>query len=50
MERKIDWTSGYVTEVEYTHGYYQELCPSVLRLTCIKARVSLPQRSEVTTA
>ena len=20
MEREIDWTSGYVTEVEYTHG------------------------------
>ncbi len=26
----MDWTAGYVTEIEYTYGYYRELCPGVL--------------------
>lgn len=25
-----DWSSGYVVDVEYTHGFYQELTPSLL--------------------
>ena len=29
MERETDWTSGYVTELEYTYGYYRELCPGL---------------------
>src|SRR3972149_676607 len=31
------WTSGYVSEIDYTHGYYRELCPSVLQLACLHA-------------
>mgnify|MGYP000022017364 CR=1 FL=1 len=26
-----DWTSGYVTEIGYTHGYYAELKPLLMR-------------------
>ncbi len=26
-----DWASGYVTEIEYTHGYYGELKPLAMR-------------------
>ena len=32
MDRETDWTAGYVTEIEYTYGYYRELSPSLLRL------------------
>ena len=30
MDREPDWTAGYVTEIEYTHGYYRELSPALL--------------------
>ncbi|MBV9331234.1 MAG: methyltransferase regulatory domain-containing protein [Alphaproteobacteria bacterium] len=36
----MDWTAGYVTEIEYTYGYYRELCPGVLRLACLSAGVA----------
>jgi SAM-dependent methyltransferase len=42
MDRETSWTSGYVTELEYTYGYYRELSPSLLRLACISAGVTLP--------
>jgi len=31
-----DWTTGYVTEVGYSHGYYRELIAlaSRLRMPC----------------
>ena len=41
----MDWTAGYVTEIEYTYGYYRELCPGLLRLACLSAGVS-PRRSK----
>ncbi|PSO23664.1 class I SAM-dependent methyltransferase [Bradyrhizobium sp. MOS002] len=36
----MDWTAGYVTELEYTYGYYRELCPALLRLACLSAGVA----------
>jgi hypothetical protein len=40
-ERKImNWTAGYVTELEYTYGYYRELCPGLLRLACLSAGIA----------
>jgi hypothetical protein len=36
----MNWTSGYVSEVDYTHGYYRELSPSLLRLACLSAGVA----------
>src|SRR3954469_4796333 len=38
----MDWTAGYVTELEYTYGYYRELCPSRLRLACLSAGIAPP--------
>lgn len=40
----VDWASGYVTDLGYTHGFYRELTPAILRFaalargfeTCIK--------------
>jgi hypothetical protein len=29
------WTSGYVAEIDYTHGYYREMSPSLLRLAML---------------
>jgi SAM-dependent methyltransferase len=38
----MDWTAGYVTEIEYTYGYYRELCPALLRLACLNAGMAPP--------
>ena len=42
MDRETSWTSGYVTELEYTFGYYRELSPGLLRLACISAGITPP--------
>src|ERR1700693_2545593 len=42
MNRETDWTAGYVTDLDYTHGYYRELCPGLLRLACLSAGVAPP--------
>lgn len=38
----MDWTSGYVTDLEYTHGYYRELHPDILKLACLSAGIAPP--------
>jgi len=30
-----DWSQGYVTDVEYTHGFYRELTPAMLRFALL---------------
>lgn len=30
-----DWTSGYVTDVGYTHGFYRELVPNILSFVAL---------------
>ena len=45
MDATTPWTSGYITEVEYTHGYFRELCPGILRLACLAAGVAPPPSS-----
>ena len=42
MDRETSWTAGYVTELEYTYGYYRELCPSLLRLACLSNGIAPP--------
>ncbi|MGI9213234.1 MAG: class I SAM-dependent methyltransferase [Methylococcaceae bacterium] len=37
------WTEGYVTEIDYTHGYYRELSPALLRFACLVRGLSLPE-------
>ena len=34
-----DWTSGYVTEIAYTHGYYSELKPLLMRQALLRQGV-----------
>jgi hypothetical protein len=42
MDHETDWAAGYVTEVEYSHGYYRELAPGLLRLACLVGGVAPP--------
>jgi len=37
-----DWTFGYVTDVAYTYGYYQELNPLRMRMVLLQAGVQAP--------
>ena len=37
-----DWTAGYVTDIDYTYGYYVELNPLRLRLPFLKAGLVPP--------
>jgi SAM-dependent methyltransferase len=36
------WSDGYVTDVKYTFGYYQELNPALMRLACLCHGVAPP--------
>jgi SAM-dependent methyltransferase len=38
----MSWTAGYVTDINYTYGYYRELNPALLRLACINAGYAAP--------
>ncbi|SFD64413.1 Methyltransferase domain-containing protein [Bosea sp. CRIB-10] len=37
-----DWGQGYVTDVDYTHGFYRDLAPGFLRLLCRLQGVAEP--------
>jgi len=41
------WTEGYVTELDYTHGYYRELSPALLRFACLVRGLALPERADL---
>jgi hypothetical protein len=41
----MDWTSGYVTEIDYTHGYYRELAPGLIDYALLIAGYEAPKRS-----
>ena len=38
-----DWTSGYVAEIDYTHGYYTELNPARLKLAFANQGLAFPE-------
>lgn len=38
-----DWTSGYVADIGYTHGYYHELNPLFLRLAFLNQGLVFPE-------
>jgi SAM-dependent methyltransferase len=40
MKESMTWSAGYPTEIEYTYGYYRELCPTYLRLACLSAGIA----------
>lgn len=35
-----NWTAGYVTDIDYSHGYYQELSPNVLSLATLNKGIA----------
>lgn len=37
------WNEGYVTDIDYTHGYYRELSPSLQRFALICAGFAAPE-------
>lgn len=37
-----DWTSGYVADIGYTHGFYNELTPTILSLVALRAGIHAP--------
>jgi hypothetical protein len=38
-----DWTSGYIADIGYTYGYYQELNPLRVRLAFLNAGLAPPE-------
>jgi len=36
------WNEGYIVDIEYTHGFYRELAPSVLSFAALMQGVSAP--------
>ncbi len=38
----MTWSDGYVTDLNYTFGYYPELNPAMLRLACLCHGVAMP--------
>jgi hypothetical protein len=38
-----DWTSGYVADIDYTYGYYQELNPLRARLAFLNNGLVCPE-------
>jgi hypothetical protein len=43
----MDWTSGYVAEIDYTHGYYRELAPGLIDLALLLSGHEPPNRSSM---
>ena len=38
-----DWSSGYVTDVFYTNGYYTQLNPARIRLAFLNRGIAFPK-------
>jgi SAM-dependent methyltransferase len=41
----MDWTSGYVAEIDYTYGYYRELAPSLIDFSLLTSGHLPPRRA-----
>lgn len=42
-----DWSSGYVSEIDYTHGYYSELCPVRAQTAVLTAGYRAPALTRI---
>jgi SAM-dependent methyltransferase len=40
--KQANWTAGYVADIDYTYGYYEELNPARLRLACLSGGFAAP--------
>ncbi|MGI9169775.1 MAG: class I SAM-dependent methyltransferase [Caulobacteraceae bacterium] len=43
----MDWTSGYVAEIDYTHGYYRELAPGLIDFSLMLSGHEPPSRASM---
>ena len=41
----MDWTSGYVAEIDYTHGYYRETAPGLIDFALLLSGHEPPSRA-----
>lgn len=41
-----DWTEGYVTEVDYTYGFYKEMAPAAMRYALLAAGFEAPPEKD----
>jgi hypothetical protein len=41
----MDWTSGYLAEIDYTHGYYRELAPGLMDFALLLSGHEPPKRA-----
>jgi hypothetical protein len=41
----MDWTSGYVAEIDYTYGYYRDLAPGLIDFSLLSSGHLPPRRS-----
>lgn len=41
----MDWTSGYLAEIDYTHGYYRELAPGLMDFALLLSGHEPPSRT-----
>ena len=41
----MDWTSGYLAEIDYTHGYYRELAPGLMDFALLLSGHEPPSRA-----
>ncbi len=42
----MDWTGGYLAEIDYTHGYYRELAPGLIDLALLLSGHEPPGRAK----
>jgi predicted O-methyltransferase YrrM len=38
-----DWSAGYVADIDYTHGYYEELNPLRIKMAFLNAGLASPE-------
>ena len=43
----MNWTAGYVADIDYTYGYYCELSPCLLRIACLSAGLTPPATKQL---
>ena len=43
----MDWTDGYVSEIDYVHAYHEDLSPSKIKLALLNKGYALPNNGRV---
>src|SRR5512135_3090175 len=43
----MDWTAGYITDIDYTHGYYRETSPCMMDFILLLKSYEPPSRGQM---